>query len=115
LAWERLAKPSSGHIARLWAKGEVLRILDREAKDNWGAAIELAATYQIITPVSGAVVLENAQQYEANVLTPVAPSSVPTIPEPEVWALLIVALLLILWFRFRHRIHLAIERKSDGV
>ena len=44
-------------------------------------------------PVSGAVVLENQQQFKAAGLEPVDSSSVPTVPtvpEPETWALMIV-------------------------
>ncbi len=62
-------------------------------------AVALASRYQLVTPVSGAVVLETQQDYAAAGLEPVAPGSVPTIPEPETWALMIVALLALLWRR----------------
>lgn len=44
--------------------------------------------YQLVTPVSGAVVLETQQQYVPTGLTPVDPQTVPAIPEPGTWALL---------------------------
>jgi hypothetical protein len=52
--------------------------------------------------VSGAVVLETKQQYDEAGLEPVPPGSVPTIPEPETWLLIIVAL-GVLAFRLRKR------------
>jgi len=55
----------------------------------------MATAYQLVTPVSGAVVLETKEQYEAAGLEPVKPGSVPTIPEPETWAMIIVALLIL--------------------
>ena len=48
-----------------------------------------------MTPVSGAVVLENDQQYKDAGLEPPGDVAVPTIPEPEVWALLLVALAVV--------------------
>ncbi len=114
-------KETSKHLARLWAKDEVQRMLDEPApvmqpvvqEDNGKTktpavetpetrAIKLAAAYQIVTPVTGAVVLETQEQYERAGLTPVERQTVPTIPEPEVWALLIVALLtvaFVIWQR----------------
>lgn len=37
------------------------------------------------------MVLETAAQYKAAGLEPVDPDTVPTIPEPEVWAMMIIA------------------------
>ena len=54
------------------------------------------------TPVSGAVVLETKQQYDEAGLQPVPPGSVPTVPEPETWLLIIVAL-GVLGLRLRKR------------
>ena len=109
------SNPRSRHITPLWAKEEVLHTLGTDAAGNRSEAIQLASRYHIITPVSGAVVLETAQQYEANSLTPVDRDSVPTIPEPEVWALLIIALLFIIWFTLRHQNHHVSARASSGI
>jgi hypothetical protein len=43
------------------------------------------------------VVLESQEQYQAAGLTPVSPGSVPTVPEPETWAMMIVAALMLGW------------------
>lgn len=73
------------HLARLWAAGEIRRL---HASLFVRSALELAERYQLVTPVSGAVVLENRQQYAQTGLTPVDPQTVPSIPEPATLALL---------------------------
>jgi hypothetical protein len=95
---------TSDHLARLWANDEVTRILNARDQTLNNAAITLAARYQLVTPVTGAVVLENAQQYTAAGLKPVDEGTVPTIPEPEIVALLIVAAIFLTWVAWRkHR------------
>lgn len=94
------AHETSDHLARLWANDEVARILaprDAELEDE---AITLAARYQLVTPVTGAVVLETEQQYKANDLKPVDAGTVPTIPEPEMVVLFIVAGAFMLWLAY---------------
>jgi len=63
-------------------------------------ATSLAVRYQLVTPVSGAVVLETAEQYRAAGLQPVDAGTVPTIPEPEMVALLIVAGAFLIWLTY---------------
>jgi len=76
--------------------------LDR-IENHGGANVELAASYQLITPVSGAVVLETAEQYEQNDLKPVdskMTSKLPdggSIPEPRTVLLLVVGGAIALW------------------
>lgn len=84
--WRRAASPDglpgqrvSDHLARLWASAQVESSAPMETRSAIGAR------YQLVTPVSGAVVLETAAQYAANGLTPGDPSAspqVPAIPEP---------------------------------
>jgi hypothetical protein len=81
---------TSDHLGRLWAHEEVFRLM--RAKNQRTTAVELAQLYQLVTPVSGAVVLETQQQYDEAGLEPVQNGTVPTIPEPETWALLGVAM-----------------------
>ena len=85
---------TSSHLARLWALEETRRLI---ATNHINDAVKLAATYHLVTPVSGAVVLETDEQYKRAGLEPVPPNSVPTIPEPEEWLLMFVALAVLLW------------------
>ena len=91
---------TSEHLARLWARDEVGRILATRDMSLTDEAMTLAARYQLVTPVTGAVVLETAAQYRASGLEPVDAGTVPTIPEPEMVALLIVAGAFMIWIMY---------------
>jgi len=91
---------TSDHLARLWANDEVARLVAQPDTAFTVAATKLAARYQLVTPVTGAVVLETAEQYRASGLEPVNPGTVPTIPEPEMVALLIVAGAFMIWLMY---------------
>jgi hypothetical protein len=93
----------SRHIERLWARDEVNRLL--RGRQNAGAS-QLAAAQQLVTPASGAVVLETARQFAENGLTPADPAAVPTvpiIPEPSPWALLLLAGVFVLAGKFQRK------------
>ncbi len=81
---------TSDHIVRLWAADQVAKRTQSNGNNQREAAIELAQRYQLVTAVTGAIVLESSQQYEDAGLKPVAAGSVPTIPEPETWLLICV-------------------------
>ncbi len=85
-------KAASAHLARLWAAEEVSRLCAARRFDD---AVRLAARYQLVTPVSGAVVLETQAQYERAGLQAAPPESVPTVPEPSAAHLLLLALLVL--------------------
>lgn len=97
------AKETSAHLARLWAHDEVIKLLSIGEHGAAERATKLAASYQLVTPVTGAVVLETKEQYERAGLQPVERSTVPTIPEPEEWLLLIVVALILTWTLYRRR------------
>jgi hypothetical protein len=80
---------STLHLVRLWANDEIIRL---KKAHRLADAIQLAARYQIVTPVSGAVVLETARQFAENNLTPADPTTVPSIPEPSVFVLMLIGL-----------------------
>jgi hypothetical protein len=106
-ATEGLTK-GSDHVARLWARDRVIELMRTNPATNRAAAVALAAGYQLVTPVSGAVVLESRQQFEANRLTPVSPLTVPTVPEPHEWALALIACAALAWLVARNRHRLAV-------
>lgn len=94
---------TSSHLARLWADHEVERLLETRDAQASHAAAELAVQHQLVTEISGAVVLERKEQYDDAGLSPVEPGSVPSVPEPETWMLLAVACVLLGAFAFRLR------------
>jgi hypothetical protein len=98
------ARETSDHLARLWAYDEVLKLLQSGNRAAGEQALKLASQYHLVTPVSGAVVLETKQQYEQAGLTPVPPDKVPTIPEPETWLLVGVLLVIFLWILYHRRL-----------
>jgi hypothetical protein len=94
---------ASDHIARIWANERVLELMRADPMANRAAAVALATSYRLVTPVSGAVVLESRQQYEESGLTPASQATVPTVPEPHEWAMLGIALAALAWLVRRRR------------
>jgi len=80
----------SKHLARLWA---FQTVLDAVEINNIKGAVQLAQKFQLVTPVSGAVVLETLEQFKESGLTPVELTSVPNIPEPSTFILMALALM----------------------
>jgi hypothetical protein len=80
------------HLARVWAAATVA---GEGTPADPDARSALAANYQLVTPLSGAVVLETQAQYDAHGLTPGDPSAspqVPNIPEPATGLLILLTL-----------------------
>lgn len=88
---------TSDHLARLWANDEVARILAPQDGTLTDEATALSVQYQLVTPVSGAVVLDNAERYRASDLQPVDAVSVPAISRSGTMALLILAGAFVIW------------------
>ncbi|HOW98147.1 MAG TPA: VIT domain-containing protein [Kiritimatiellia bacterium] len=81
----------SSHLARLWAFSEILRLGASIHEADKEEAVALAVRYRLVTPVSGAVVLETAKQYQESGLEPAAGDTVPrVVPEPQTWMLLLM-------------------------
>lgn len=92
----------STHVVRLWAAESLANLGGSRGKER-EAAIALAHRLNVVTPVSGAVVLETDRDYKANGLPVPDPDAVPTVPEPETWALLILTALAGAWLLRRGR------------
>lgn len=95
------ARRGSDHIARLWAYQRSVDRASTSQPADLDAAVALAQAYQVVTPVSGAVVLETDADYERTGLEPPVAGDVPTVPEPEVYLLLLVACAMLCWFAWR--------------
>jgi hypothetical protein len=91
------------YLAKLWAADETLRLIAAAKNTD---ATKLATRFRVVTPVSGAVVLETREQYKAAGLDPDNPDNnamVPTAPEPEQWLLIFLSAGAILWTVRRQR------------
>ena len=98
---------TTGHLARLGVFNHIRQLARMPKVADRQPAAELAIRTRLVTPVSGAVVLERAEQYSEFALDPTANSeNIPAIPEPEEWALIIIAILalLILYYKRRREI-----------
>jgi hypothetical protein len=94
-------RTASRHVARLWARDETLRL---DARAQRAAAVHLAASQQLVTPLTGAVVLETSEQYARHDLRPADPETVPVVaavPEPGTWALVALGIALLAFRRIR--------------
>jgi hypothetical protein len=103
---------ASSHLARLWAADQVAALLQAGKAAQRTDAVKLAAAYQLVTPVSGAVVLENQQQYDEAKLHPGDPDEVPSIPEPGTLVLLLTALFPLIWFAWERRTAVAYQNRQ---
>lgn len=78
------------HLARQWA---AVTAENSKSEMDDAARSELAARYQLVTPVSGAVVLETQAQYDEHGLTPAdgdATPKIPSVPEPSTGLLVLL-------------------------
>lgn len=90
---------ASAHIVRLWALEQSRQLLrNHKIKE----ATDCAATHQLVTPVSGAVVLETKAQYDEFGLTPADATTVPSVPEPSTLILGAMAAFAFFVWRRRH-------------
>jgi hypothetical protein len=95
---------ASSHLARLWAAGEIARMLS-VGQENRDAAVALAVRMQLVTALSGAVVLETQQQYDAAGLEPVNPGTTPKmVPDGGSTLLMLAASLSLLHLLTSRRI-----------
>lgn len=97
------------HLPRLYALDRLRAALEGGRPDTQ-TALALALKYHLVTPLSGAVVLETRQQYDEAGLQPVESGAVPSVPEPGSLLLMAgAALLLIFGHRLARRLRTAQE------
>lgn len=95
---------ASKHLGRLWAAEETAHLYRPGHPTTLKVTQELALPWHIVTPVTGAVVLESQKQYEDNGLEQVNAESVPTVPEPSSVLCLAIAFCVLLGvMAFRRR------------
>jgi hypothetical protein len=87
---------ATAHVVRLKMYAEVLELAASQSDADKIQGIKIAQAYQLVTPVSGAVVLESEDQYKEAGLSPVDGKDTPgVVPEPETWALMIVGIVVL--------------------
>ncbi|MBX3138519.1 hypothetical protein KF707_19985, partial [Candidatus Obscuribacterales bacterium] len=122
-----LTDSTHGELIKLWAADQVGTAL---LKNETNRAAQTAVTYRIVTPVSGAVVLETAQQFKNFGLKPGEDptvkqsgkngepvfqdaADVPSVPEPEMWLMMfIIGFLLVIQNRKTQLV--AMIRRSES-
>jgi hypothetical protein len=90
----------SANIVRLWAADRIAANAGVTGKAR-DADIALAHRLNLVTPLSGAVVLETDQDYKDKGLPVPSADDVPTVPEPGEWALIAIVALAGLWLARR--------------
>ncbi len=94
------SRQGSAHMVRLWAADEIRRLARTRSDVATAEAVKLAKTWQLVSPVSGAVVLETQEQYRRAGLKDIDPATAPeTIPEPSAALLALWGLALVLLLR----------------
>lgn len=103
----------SSQLVSLCAYDETMNLI---SKGDDKGAVRLAARNRLVTPVTGAVVLETAADYKKNGIDPNNPDNnaesqvgtpgfqIGAAPEPEEYALMIVALAGVAWQLWRRRL-----------
>ncbi len=94
-------KRVSSHLARLAAADQVNTLRMKRDQQSQDEAVRLAIMHQLVTPVSGAVVLETQQQYQAADLKPSDPETVPVVPEPATLLLMGTGMAMLMMRRRR--------------
>jgi hypothetical protein len=98
---------ASFHIVRSWANQRIRELI---RGGDGSEAVRMAQRYQLVTPVSGAVVLETAKQFEEAGLKPGDFENSPTVPEPATMALVGIGAAMLL---FKKRIVLRARSKRE--
>lgn len=102
-AWRRAQAAEGLEGKRVWDQLARSWAMEISESEDAGRAM-IAAKYQLVTPVSGAVVLETMEQFASHGLEPVdasAAPSIPAIPEPSGVALVAIAAMAALLRRRR--------------
>jgi len=72
----------SFHLARLWAQDRIRELRGQRRAAADAEAVRMVGRYQLVTPISGAVVLETEEQFRRFDLQAAAKETTPTMPAP---------------------------------
>ena len=88
---------TSNELARLWANDEVERILRARDESLKEAATLLAIRYKVVTPTSGAVILDRPKQLNSSDLEPLRASALTEVAEPDLGGLFFIVFVFFVW------------------
>jgi hypothetical protein len=88
---------TSNHLAQLWANDEVARILGARDESLKEAATLLALRYKLVTPTSGAVIMDTLKQIDRGDLEPMRSYTFSDIGEADFGGLVFLAFLFFGW------------------
>jgi hypothetical protein len=88
---------TSDHLAQLWANDEVARILGARDESLKEAATLLALRYKLVTPTSGAVIMDTLKQIDRGDLEPMRSYTFSDFGEADFGGLLFLAFLFFVW------------------
>ncbi|MBI5092078.1 MAG: hypothetical protein HZB26_06485 [Candidatus Hydrogenedentes bacterium] len=95
---------AAAHVVRLAINQRVHEAVRRQNKKEQSELADLAVKARLVTPVSGAVVLEQQAQYTRHGLDPTRnEEAIPGIPEPEEWALMAIAACALVFMLVRRK------------
>ncbi|MDZ4859079.1 MAG: hypothetical protein SGI88_08830 [Candidatus Hydrogenedentes bacterium] len=95
---------ASGHVVRLAVNDAVGRAVRAHQTGALDLLRPLAVETRLVTPLSGAVVLERAEQYAQHGLDPAKnEEAIPGVPEPHEWALMLVVCLVVMFVILKRR------------
>ena len=88
---------TSNQLAQLWANDEVARILRARDESLKEAATILALRYKLVTPTSGAVILDTPKQLDSSDLEPLKAYASTEVAEPDLSGLFFLVLVFFIW------------------
>lgn len=88
---------TSNELAQLWANDEVARILGARDESLKEAATILALRYKLVTPTSGAVILDPPKQLDSSDLEPLRAYATNEIAEPDLGGLFFLVFVFFVW------------------
>ncbi|MCC6793733.1 MAG: hypothetical protein IT366_01340 [Candidatus Hydrogenedentes bacterium] len=97
-------EPPASHLVRLAVNDAVMRAVQSHQSNEIDALRQVAIEARLVTPLSGAVVLETMEQYARHGLDPTKnEEAIPGVPEPHEWALIVVVCIVLAWVAYQRR------------
>jgi hypothetical protein len=88
---------TSNELAQLWANDEVARIMGARDESLKEAATILALRYKLVTPTSGAVILDTPKQLDSSDLEPLRAFASTEAAEPDLGGLFFLIFTFFVW------------------